>query len=277
MRRTPVAAHGAVCLARAAPRPPRGGARAPHPALDSRSDTSSPEAVALIIHLAVGSLYRLDFAGMREWSERAVDGRGVARRSAPDSGRHVGAGGGRCVHRTRAGRRGSRLGGRGPGGRPLRSGTRAPPRRAREPVHRGAVPPPIPRGRRARPARARRGPGRRAREASRPSSSPCWPTSSICGDAWPSPPTSSTRPSTRPGSRATWRQLGWNLLGRSFTALAAGDVTLALSTAEEAVDLTRSLDDSLVSTNAGVALAHAHYESGEPRRGRDAPDGRGRG
>jgi ATP/maltotriose-dependent transcriptional regulator MalT len=60
--------------------------------------------------------------------------------------------------------------------------------------------------------------------------------------------------------------LGWNLLGRSFTALAAGDVALALSTAEEAVELTRSLDDSLVSTNAGVALAHAHYESGEPQR-----------
>ena len=42
--------------------------------------------------------------------------------------------------------------------------------------------------------------------------------------------------------------LAWNLLGRSFTALAAGDVTLALSTAEEAVDLTRGLEDSLVST-----------------------------
>ena len=72
--------------------------------------------------------------------------------------------------------------------------------------------------------------------------------------------------------------LGWNLLGRSFTALAAGDVALALATAQEAVDLTRGLDDSLVSTNAGVALAHAHYESGEPRpAGGDPPDGRGRG
>ena len=60
--------------------------------------------------------------------------------------------------------------------------------------------------------------------------------------------------------------LGWNLLGRAFTALAAGDLSLALLTAQEAVDLTRSLDDSLVSTNAGIALAHAHYESGEPLR-----------
>src|SRR4029079_12053751 len=34
---------------------------------------------------------------------------------------------------------------------------------------------------------------------------------------------------------------------------------------EEAVELTRNLEDSLVSTNAGVALAHAHYEAGEPQ------------
>jgi DNA-binding NarL/FixJ family response regulator len=60
--------------------------------------------------------------------------------------------------------------------------------------------------------------------------------------------------------------LGWNLLGRAFTAVAAGDVDRALATAQESVVLTRKLDDSLVSTNAGVALAHAQFESGEPRR-----------
>jgi len=60
--------------------------------------------------------------------------------------------------------------------------------------------------------------------------------------------------------------LGWNLLGRAFTAIAAGEVDLALVTAQESVNLTRNLDDSLVSTNAGVALAHAHYEAGEPGR-----------
>jgi DNA-binding NarL/FixJ family response regulator len=60
--------------------------------------------------------------------------------------------------------------------------------------------------------------------------------------------------------------LGWNLLGRAFTAIAAGEVDLALATAQESVNVTRKLDDRLVSTNAGVALAHAHYESGEPGR-----------
>jgi DNA-binding NarL/FixJ family response regulator len=63
--------------------------------------------------------------------------------------------------------------------------------------------------------------------------------------------------------------LGWNLLGRSFTAVAAGDIELALIAAEESVELTRDLDDSLVSAFAGVALAHAVYESGEPLRGVD--------
>jgi DNA-binding NarL/FixJ family response regulator len=60
--------------------------------------------------------------------------------------------------------------------------------------------------------------------------------------------------------------LGWNLLGRAYTAVAAGDVDIALAAAQESVDLTRDLDDSLVSTFAAVALAHAEYESGEPRR-----------
>jgi DNA-binding NarL/FixJ family response regulator len=63
--------------------------------------------------------------------------------------------------------------------------------------------------------------------------------------------------------------LGWGLLGRAFTAVAAGDIELALTAARESVELTRDLDDSLVSANAGVALAHALYESGEPRRAID--------
>jgi DNA-binding NarL/FixJ family response regulator len=63
--------------------------------------------------------------------------------------------------------------------------------------------------------------------------------------------------------------LGWGLLGQAFTAVAAGDIELALTAAKESVELTRALDDSLVSTNAGVALAHALYESGEPRRAID--------
>ncbi|MEP6952981.1 MAG: AAA family ATPase [Solirubrobacteraceae bacterium] len=60
--------------------------------------------------------------------------------------------------------------------------------------------------------------------------------------------------------------LGWNLLSRAFTALDAGDLRTALAAAQESVDITRDLDDTLVSTYACVALASALCESGEPGR-----------
>lgn len=63
--------------------------------------------------------------------------------------------------------------------------------------------------------------------------------------------------------------LGWNLLGQSFAAVAAGDLKTATSAAEESVAVTRSLDDSLVSTFASLALADASFESGEPGRAID--------
>ena len=59
--------------------------------------------------------------------------------------------------------------------------------------------------------------------------------------------------------------LAGNLGNRSFAALAAGDVGIALATAEECVELTRGLDQSLVCA-AGVALAAALLETGDPRR-----------
>ena len=62
--------------------------------------------------------------------------------------------------------------------------------------------------------------------------------------------------------------LAGNLVNRSLTALASGDVELALNTAEENVELTRGLDQSLVSA-AGVSLAAALLESGEPERAAD--------
>ena len=62
------------------------------------------------------------------------------------------------------------------------------------------------------------------------------------------------------------QSLGWNLLSRSFTALAAGDVPIALGAAQESVEVTRDLDDGLVSTYASVALASALYEDGEAGR-----------
>ncbi len=54
-----------------------------------------------------------------------------------------------------------------------------------------------------------------------------------------------------------------DLLNRSLTAAAAGNIDLALSTAQEAVELTEGLDQSLV-TAAGVAMATALLETGDP-------------
>jgi DNA-binding CsgD family transcriptional regulator len=63
--------------------------------------------------------------------------------------------------------------------------------------------------------------------------------------------------------------LAGNLTNRSLTALAAGDVELALTTAEENVALTRTLDQSLICA-AAVAFAAAALEAGQPQRAADA-------
>jgi DNA-binding NarL/FixJ family response regulator len=63
--------------------------------------------------------------------------------------------------------------------------------------------------------------------------------------------------------------LAGNLGNRSFTALAAGDVGTALATAQECVELASGLDRSLVCA-AGVALAAALLETGDPGRAVDA-------
>ena len=62
--------------------------------------------------------------------------------------------------------------------------------------------------------------------------------------------------------------LAGNLINRSLTALAAGDLKMALATAEENADLTHGLDQSLV-CGAGVALASALLENGDPQRAVD--------
>jgi ATP/maltotriose-dependent transcriptional regulator MalT len=63
--------------------------------------------------------------------------------------------------------------------------------------------------------------------------------------------------------------LAGNLVQRSLTALATGDVDMALSTATENVELTQGLDQSLVCA-AGVAHAAALLETGDPARAVDA-------
>jgi DNA-binding CsgD family transcriptional regulator len=59
--------------------------------------------------------------------------------------------------------------------------------------------------------------------------------------------------------------LAGNLVQRSLTALAAGNLELALATAQENVELTQGLDQSLVCA-AGVAIAAALLENGDPER-----------
>jgi ATP/maltotriose-dependent transcriptional regulator MalT len=63
--------------------------------------------------------------------------------------------------------------------------------------------------------------------------------------------------------------LAGNLGNRSLAALAAGDVGMALATAEECVELTSGLDQSLICA-AGVALAAALLETGDPGRAADS-------
>jgi ATP/maltotriose-dependent transcriptional regulator MalT len=62
--------------------------------------------------------------------------------------------------------------------------------------------------------------------------------------------------------------LAGNLVNRSLTALAAGDLEIAIATAEENFELTEGLDQSLVCA-AGVALAAALLENGDPERAVD--------
>ena len=60
--------------------------------------------------------------------------------------------------------------------------------------------------------------------------------------------------------------LAGNLFNRSIVALAAGDLELALATAEEAVELTRRLEDGFVSAWAAGRLAAVRLETGQPER-----------
>jgi len=62
---------------------------------------------------------------------------------------------------------------------------------------------------------------------------------------------------------------GWSLFNRSMSALYAGEVDLALDLAEEANHFTRQLDQSFVGGWAGVALAAALERSGEHARAVD--------
>jgi DNA-binding NarL/FixJ family response regulator len=58
--------------------------------------------------------------------------------------------------------------------------------------------------------------------------------------------------------------LVWSLCGRSAAAIHAGDLELALATAQEAVELSEGLDEGFHSAEAAVDLARALLELGRP-------------
>ena len=60
--------------------------------------------------------------------------------------------------------------------------------------------------------------------------------------------------------------LVWMLMGRSSAALRSGDVGLALAMAQESFDLSREADSSFHSAEAAADLAAALLESGQPER-----------
>jgi ATP/maltotriose-dependent transcriptional regulator MalT len=71
--------------------------------------------------------------------------------------------------------------------------------------------------------------------------------------------------------------LSGNLFNRSVVAVAVGDLATALATAEEAVELTRHLDDGFVTAWAAVRLASVLLETGEPVRAAELLIGRAGG
>jgi DNA-binding CsgD family transcriptional regulator len=71
--------------------------------------------------------------------------------------------------------------------------------------------------------------------------------------------------------------LAGNLFNRSVVAVAVGDLDTALATAEEAVELTRHLDDGFVTAWAAVRLAGVLLETGEPVRAAELLLGRAGG
>ena len=60
--------------------------------------------------------------------------------------------------------------------------------------------------------------------------------------------------------------LAWDLMNRAFVDVHRGEMESAMAAAEESMELTRDFGDGFVSTHAGVMLAIARLENGEPAR-----------
>ena len=63
--------------------------------------------------------------------------------------------------------------------------------------------------------------------------------------------------------------VAWNLFNRAFGALAAGDVELALATAEQSIDIVKDLDDSILLGHASFVRAAALCEDGRAEQAAD--------
>ena len=100
-----------------------------------------------------------------------------------------------------------------------------------EPGDRGAVPPPL----RGRGRHAKRGLAiaRPRARASFPVLVPVLGNVLHLRDGWPSPPPCSRARSEAARLSGNAQALGWNLLSRAFTAVAAGDLETAVAAAEE--------------------------------------------
>ncbi len=60
--------------------------------------------------------------------------------------------------------------------------------------------------------------------------------------------------------------LAWDLMNRAFVDVHRGEMESAMAAAEESMELTRDFGDGFVSTHAGVMLAIARLENGEPAK-----------
>jgi DNA-binding NarL/FixJ family response regulator len=63
--------------------------------------------------------------------------------------------------------------------------------------------------------------------------------------------------------------LAWNLLNGANASLGIGEVETGVALAQESVDITRHLDNSLVSTYSGANFSFVLYEAGQPQRAID--------
>jgi len=64
--------------------------------------------------------------------------------------------------------------------------------------------------------------------------------------------------------RCNVQNLAWNLFNRSLAALAAGDLDVALATAQESCELLQDMEPGPYSGAAAAALASALLETGRP-------------